>query len=267
MSGATGTLATTPGGWAGYLYMGIFWQIASDAGFSNIVGYGVIGSASIGTAGSLTIPDSSTNVSVSFPTSGTYYARIYWQRQLYSNTTSPTTFYSNSSNVENTSLGSSVEATELTDKGFQVVNSTTYWMRILRDGYSSGAFLQVGGDISATGNITAYASDRRLKENLIPIQSPLDKVDKLNGVHYKWKDEVLDMGFVPDSMNDTGLLAQEVLEVLPDAVKPAPFDLKIDSNESKSGENYLTVQYEKVVPLLVEAIKELRKELNELKNK
>ncbi len=267
MSGATGTVATTPGVWGGYLYVGIGYQIASDSGFNSIIATGVIGSASRGTPGSLSIPNSSNVISVSFPTSGTYYARIYWNRVLYSNTTATTSFNSNSSNVTNSSIGSSVEATELTDKGFQVVNSTTYWMRILRDGYSTGAFVQVGGDISATGNIIAYASDKRLKENLTPIQSPLDKVDKLNGVHYKWKDEVLDMGFVPESMNDTGLLAQEVLEVLPDAVKPAPFDLKTDSNESKSGENYLTVQYEKVVPLLVEAIKELRRELNELKSK
>ena len=54
-----------------------------------------------------------------------------------------------------------------------------------------------------------------------------------------------------------GLFAQDVQEVLPEAVHPAPFD--VDGGESISGENYLTIQYEKVVPLLVEAIKELRK--------
>jgi hypothetical protein len=127
------------------------------------------------------------------------------------------------------------------------------------------------GYISTTGNIFAYSSDKRLKENVKLIENPLDKVDKLNGVHYKWKDEVFDLGFIPDTMYDTGLLAQEVQAVLPDAVKNAPFDSEYDhatkGPKSKSGNNYLTVQYEKLVPLLVEAIKELRKELNELKNK
>jgi hypothetical protein len=60
------------------------------------------------------------------------------------------------------------------------------------------------------------------------------------------------------------------LQVLPEAVKPAPFDLiRIDENTeiSRSGENYQTVQYEKLVPLLIEAIKELNKEVQQLKGK
>ena len=54
-----------------------------------------------------------------------------------------------------------------------------------------------------------------------------------------------------------GVSAQELQKVLPEAVKPAPFDLG-ENNKSISGENYLTVQYEKIVPLLVESIKELK---------
>jgi hypothetical protein len=60
------------------------------------------------------------------------------------------------------------------------------------------------------------------------------------------------------------MFAQDVQEVLPEAVKIAPFDNDGNGN-SKSGENYLTIQYEKIVPLLVEAIKELKKEIEELK--
>jgi hypothetical protein len=63
-----------------------------------------------------------------------------------------------------------------------------------------------------------------------------------------------------------GVLAQEVEAVLPEIVKAAPFDLDENGN-SKSGENYKTVQYEKLVPLLIEAIKELEAQVAELKAK
>jgi hypothetical protein len=261
---AVGGVATTPGGWSGYLWVGVAWEIASDSSFNNIIGTGTISSGGISSAGTVSIAAATNSIAFSAPTSGTYWARLVWKRTQYSNTTATTQFYTKSSSAANVSLGSTVEATEVTDKGFQVVNATDTYFRIDRSSFS-GAFVKIGGALSATGNITAYASDKRLKENIKSIENPLDKVDKLNGVHYKWKDEVLDMGFKPDTMHDTGLLAQEVQEVLPDAVKFAPFDLHVNTNESKSGENYLTVQYEKVVPLLVEAIKELRRELNELK--
>ena len=63
-----------------------------------------------------------------------------------------------------------------------------------------------------------------------------------------------------------GVIAQEIQEVLPEAVKFAPFDreMKDGKEVSKSGEEYLTVQYEKVVPLLIEAIKELQERVKRL---
>lgn len=65
------------------------------------------------------------------------------------------------------------------------------------------------------------------------------------------------------------MIAQEVQEVVPQAVAPAPFDQEwnndIKKNISKSGEDYLTVKYDKLVPLLVEAIKELKAEVETLK--
>jgi len=66
-----------------------------------------------------------------------------------------------------------------------------------------------------------------------------------------------------------GVLAGDVKAVLPEAVKPAPFDIMLFENTeiSRSGENYQTVQYEKLVPLLIEAIKELNKEIQQLKEK
>ena len=65
---------------------------------------------------------------------------------------------------------------------------------------------------------------------------------------------------------EVGFIAQEVKEVLPEIVSLAPFDTIEHTNQSKSGEDYLTIQYEKIVPLLVESIKELKKEIEELKN-
>jgi hypothetical protein len=73
------------------------------------------------------------------------------------------------------------------------------------------------------------------------------------------------MGYKKKS--EVGVIAQDVEKVLPEAVKPAPFDIMLFENTevSKSGQNYKTVQYEKLVPLLIEAIKELNNQIKELK--
>ena len=106
------------------------------------------------------------------------------------------------------------------------------------------------------GEVTAYASDKRLKNVSGNITNALDKVKSLNGVLYTWNEKSVEHGF-KNEIDDTveaGLLAQEVQEVLPEVVVPAPFDYK--DGKSLSGEDYLTVKYERIVPLLVEAIKE-----------
>ena len=89
----------------------------------------------------------------------------------------------------------------------------------------------------------------------------------LNGVTFDWNDTAINSGFSPTvRYNDSGVIAQEVQKVLPQAVKPAPFDRGMDGL-SKSGQNYLTVQYEKIVPILIEAIKEQQSQIEDLKNK
>ena len=109
---------------------------------------------------------------------------------------------------------------------------------------------------SFRGEVTAYASDRRLKNVSGTITNALDKVKALNGVLYTWNEKSVEHGFKPevDDTVEAGLLAQEVQAVLPEVVVPAPFDYIND--KSASGEDYLTVKYERVIPLLVEAIKE-----------
>jgi hypothetical protein len=121
----------------------------------------------------------------------------------------------------------------------------------------------VAGEFRATNAVTAFYSDRRLKTEISKIENALDKIDQLTGVVYTQNKLAEEFGY-NDYSEQVGLYADDVKRVQPQVVKPAPFDLD-ENNTSKSGENYLTVQYEKLVPLLVQGIKELRQEINALK--
>ena len=107
----------------------------------------------------------------------------------------------------------------------------------------------VGGGLSVTGDITAfYTSDQRLKDNVTPIEDPLTKVLSISGNTYDWNENSGKEG------HDVGVIAQEVLEVLPEAV-------------TTRDNGYLAVDYQKIVPLLVEAVKELSAKVKDLENK
>jgi hypothetical protein len=110
------------------------------------------------------------------------------------------------------------------------------------------------GSITATGDVTAFFSDARLKAGVEDIESALDKVLALRGVRYNFNDLAHSFGFA-NTDRHVGVLAQEVQAVLPEAVRRAPFDAA-EGGASASGDNYLTVQYDKLVPLLINAIKE-----------
>jgi hypothetical protein len=113
----------------------------------------------------------------------------------------------------------------------------------------------VNGDVNASGDVVAGASDKRLKKNITLISSAVQKVKQLGGYEYDWDMEACDVaGFVPRVPHEHGLLAQEVREVMPDAVVAAPFN-----------NDYLTVKYEKIVSLLVRAINEQQEMIDELK--
>jgi hypothetical protein len=128
--------------------------------------------------------------------------------------------------------------------------------------YNSSS-MQVNGALYATSSITAYYSDERLKTKVGKIENALDKVDQLSGFLYVENDLAKSLGF-KNEQQQVALSAQAVQRIQPEAVALAPFDRETDGT-SKSGENYLTVQYERLVPLLVEAIKELRAEVNTIK--
>jgi len=110
-----------------------------------------------------------------------------------------------------------------------------------------------GTNLSCSGDIIAFASDERLKTNIEPIENAVDKVLKLSGFTYNFNEIGKELGF-DTSVRHSGVSAQEVQAVLPEAVCPAP-----------ASDKYLTVKYDKLVPLLIEAIKELKEEIKELK--
>ena len=129
--------------------------------------------------------------------------------------------------------------------------------------------LHVLGNIAASGNIISSYSDMRLKSITSNIINATDLIDKLQGFKYKNNDLAKSLGFSSDD-EYIGISAQSVKEILPEIVSLAPFDVEKDDNGlyiSKSGENYLTVQYDKLIPVLIEAIKELKKENKKLNDR
>jgi hypothetical protein len=112
----------------------------------------------------------------------------------------------------------------------------------------------VAGEIRATNNVTAYYSDDRLKTRIGTIESALDKVKSLVGFYYHANETAQRMGYT--SQQEVGISAQDVEKIMPEVVAPAPID-----------DRYLTVRYERLVPLLIEAIKELDRKIDELKEK
>jgi hypothetical protein len=111
------------------------------------------------------------------------------------------------------------------------------------------------GEIRATNNITAFFSDERLKTKTGDIENALDKVCQIETMLYHANEVAVSLGY-DASIQEVGVTAQSVQKVQPEIVVPAPIDDK-----------YLTVRYEKLVPLLIEAIKELKAQVDELKAK
>ena len=157
--------------------------------------------------------------------------------------------------VSSVNVSGTLTATGLDINGAGDVSTTLY----------VGGILTGGSSATFTGDVTANTSDKRLKTNVRKIDNALEKVSQINGVYYNFTDKALELNHTLDKEEQVGLLAQEVQSVLPHIIKPAPFDIDRESGESISGENYLTIQYEKIVPLLLEAIKELKAEVEELK--
>jgi hypothetical protein len=109
------------------------------------------------------------------------------------------------------------------------------------------------GEIRATNNVTAFYSDERLKTKTGNIENALDKVCQIETMLYHANEIAVALGY-DASIPEVGVTAQSVQKVQPEVVVPAPIDAK-----------YLTVRYEKLIPLLIEAIKELNAQVQELR--
>ena len=109
------------------------------------------------------------------------------------------------------------------------------------------------GEIRATNNITAFFSDDRLKTRVGFIENAVEKLETLSTFYYEPNEKAQELGYKKE--RHVGLSAQEVEKILPEVIKPAPID-----------EEYKTIQYEKLVPLLIAAIQELKQEIRQIKN-
>ena len=106
------------------------------------------------------------------------------------------------------------------------------------------------GNLNVRADIIAYStSDRKYKDNIANIANPLDKVAQINGVSFDWNDKQSTF-----TGRDVGVIAQEVEAVLPEVVTTRDDGTK-------------AVKYDKMVALLIECVKELKAEIEELKSK
>ena len=108
-------------------------------------------------------------------------------------------------------------------------------------GNITGSIIEASGDVIAFGS-----SDRRLKDNITPIENPLEKMDKIGGYTFVWNDNQSTY-----TGKDVGVVAQEIEEILPELV-------------TTRATGYKAVKYEKIVPLLIESIKELQKKVQKI---
>ena len=140
---------------------------------------------------------------------------------------------------------------------FRVTDANDYGFLWTADTSSNGtAYMELeasstgGGDLTVKGDVIAYGSpsDKKYKENIKPIESALDKAMKLQGVTFDWKDN----DSILDIKEDIGFIAQDVQKVVPELVR-----------ENDNG--MLSMRHQGIAPILLEAIKELKAEIEELK--
>lgn len=127
-------------------------------------------------------------------------------------------------------------------------------------GGTDAFMINASGDVHADGNVVAYStslSDIRMKDDIQTITGALDTIDALRGVTFTWKDGSR------EGKRDYGLIAQEVEKIVPEVVHETTLPL-LKGDDDKT--LYKTVDYDKLISVLVQAVSELRAEVKELKN-
>jgi hypothetical protein len=130
---------------------------------------------------------------------------------------------------------------------------TTNNLQFRTIGVGTAADTANAGSIIATGDITSSFSDDRLKTKLGNIENALSKVEQLSGFYYEANEVAQELGYT--AKREVGVSAQQVQGVMPEVIAPAAID-----------QQYLTVKYDRMVPLLIEAIKELKQQVDDIKN-
>ena len=150
---------------------------------------------------------------------------------------------------------------QTTNTGVSVTGNVVASGNISGSAASTGSFghlvidkdAHIGEDLLADGDVVAYnSSDMRLKNNLQVIGGALDKIDGINGYEFDWNEQSPE--WAQERGHDVGVVAQEIQKIHPEIVE-----------ERKNG--YLGVDYKRLVPLLIQSIKELKQEVEELKKK
>ena len=151
-------------------------------------------------------------------------------------------FYRNGANNMRFSAGNAIRGTWNGDG--LVLNGGSLGVNVAIP--TTDGVIRAGNDV-----IAFYSSDERLKENVKPIENALDKVSNIRGVEFDW---IVDKKIHANKGHDVGVIAQEIEKVLPEVV------------ETRDN-GYKAVKYEKIVSLLIEAVKEQQVQINELKTK
>ncbi len=198
-------------------------------------------------AGSHTYISEDINDRLRFFTGGEEFMRFTEDSSDTINLYKDTTFASSASmeSLEITGEAGHISGSQSTLKGFKQANITSgSFDYINATGLMTASGLETSGDIVAFGS-----SDRELKDNIQSIENPLEKMEKIGGYTFVWNDKQnVYKG------KDIGVVAQEIQSVLPEIV-------------ATRANGYLGVKYEKIVPLLIESIKELKKEVEDIKQK
>ena len=228
----------------------------------------VIFAGNLAAAGNLTATGNMTTTSIT--TIGAAYNSFRTWTDLpgnhgfYSSTQNGAHFYPN-----NGTYGSwRIDGTRNSWAGIEFAGHTTLMMNDNAQGFHRNTgggwrFYVESGNGYFPGNVSAYWSDRRLKENLRTINGEsIEILSRMTAYRFNWNDKVKDFcSDIEPGKEEIGLIAQEVQAVLPDAVVVN----KSAVNETEQESDYLTINWNKITPLLVQALNETTKELAELK--